>query len=138
MFGQKSTTFKETDIYLRNRSDESSKIGHHYVKSERFRLFWILKISCESHIFALIGNSALHLLIKHNIALGVCWFLAKIISDFEIRQSSIRHTRSLGRSSHRPRVWWSKYNFDRLKVKQWVAGLDLVHSKLFISIFVKL
>ena len=30
-----------------------------------------------------------------------------------------------------PRVWWSKYYFDRCKIKQWVAGLDLGHSKLF-------
>ena len=46
--------------------------------------------------------------------------------------------KSLGRSSHQPSIWWSKYYFDRLKIKQWVAGLDLEHSKLFISIFVKL
>ena len=45
---------------------------------------------------------------------------------------------SLGLSSHWPSVWWSKYYFDRLKVKQWVAGLDLGHSKLFIISFVKL
>ena len=32
----------------------------------------------------------------------------------------------------------SEYYFDRLKIKQWVAGLDLGHSKLFIFIFVKL
>ena len=38
---------------------------------------------------------------------------------------------AVGRSSHRPSVWWSKYYFDRLKIKQWVAGLDLGHSKLF-------
>ena len=30
---------------------------------------------------------------------------------------------TLGCSSHR----WSKYYFDRLKIKQWVAGLDLEH-----------
>ena len=42
----------------------------------------------------------------------------------------------LGWLSHRPSVWWSKYYFDRLKIKQWVASLDLGHSKLFI--FVKL
>ena len=42
----------------------------------------------------------------------------------------------LGRWSHQPSVWWSKYYFDRLKIKHWVAGLDLGHSKLFI--FVKL
>ena len=35
-------------------------------------------------------------------------------------------------------VCWSKYYFDRLKIRQWVAGLDLGHSTLFIFIFVKL
>ena len=44
----------------------------------------------------------------------------------------------LGRSSHWPSIWWSKYYFDRLKIKQWVAGLDLEHSKVFISIHLKL
>ena len=44
----------------------------------------------------------------------------------------------LGWLSHRPSVWWSKYYFDRLKIKQWVSGLELGHSKLFIFIFVKL
>ena len=31
----------------------------------------------------------------------------------------------------------SKCYFVRLKIKQWIAGLDLGHSKLFIFIFVK-
>ena len=44
----------------------------------------------------------------------------------------------LGWSSHWASVWWSKYYFDGLKMKPWVAGLDLGHSKLFIFIFVKL
>ena len=35
---------------------------------------------------------------------------------------------SLDWSSHWPSVWWSKYYFDRLKIKKWVAGLDLEHS----------
>ena len=50
-------------------------------------------------------------------------------------QSSIH--RWLGWSSHQPSVWWSKYYFDRLKIKQWVFGLDLEHSKLLVSFFVK-
>ena len=33
---------------------------------------------------------------------------------------------------------WSKFCFDRLKIKQWVAGLYLGHSKLFIFIWKKL
>ena len=45
---------------------------------------------------------------------------------------------TLGRSTHRPSVWWSKYYFDRLKIKQWVAGLDLEHSKIFIFIILKI
>ena len=32
----------------------------------------------------------------------------------------------------------SMYYFDRLKIKQWFAGLDLGHSKLFIFTFEKL
>ena len=32
---------------------------------------------------------------------------------------------------------WSKYYFDILKIKQWIAGLDLGHSKIVICIFVK-
>ena len=31
----------------------------------------------------------------------------------------------------------TKYYFDRLKIKQWVAGLDLGYSKLFIIFFCK-
>ena len=31
----------------------------------------------------------------------------------------------------------TKYYFDKLKIKQWVTGLDLGHSQLFIFIFVK-
>ena len=51
----------------------------------------------------------------------------------KIRQSSIWlwYAGSLGQLSYRPSIWWSKYYFDRLKMKQWVAGLDLEHSKLF-------
>ena len=30
--------------------------------------------------------------------------------------------------SQQPRVWWYKYYFDRLKIKQWVAGLDLAQG----------
>ena len=54
----------------------------------------------------------------------------------KIQQASIYYAGLLGRSSHQPTVWWSKYSFDRLKIDQWVAGLVLGHSKLFI--FVKL
>ena len=43
----------------------------------------------------------------------------------------------LGWSSH-GLDWWSKYYFHRLKIRQWVAGLDLGNSTLFICIFVKL
>ena len=31
----------------------------------------------------------------------------------------------------------SKYYFDKLKIKHWVAGLDLGHSRLFILVFVR-
>ena len=37
---------------------------------------------------------------------------------------------TLGRSSHQPSVWWSKYYFDRLKIKQWVAGLDRILQEI--------
>ena len=57
-------------------------------------------------------------------------------SSYEIWQSSIQYAGSLGWSSHGPSIWWSKTYFDRLKIKQWVAGLDLEHSELFF-IFVK-
>ena len=45
--------------------------------------------------------------------------------SLEMRQSSIWYPGSLGQSSHWPSVWWSKYYFDRLKILQWIAGLDL-------------
>ena len=51
-------------------------------------------------------------------------------------QSSIYYAGLLGGSSHQPSVWWSKYYFDRLKMKQRAAHLE-GHSKLFIFIFVK-
>ena len=44
----------------------------------------------------------------------------------------------LGRLSHWPSIWWSKYYFDRLKIKQQVTGLDLEPSKPFFYIFVKI
>ena len=40
----------------------------------------------------------------------------------------------LGWWSHQIRVWWSKYYFDRLKIIQWVAGLD---TQNFLFLFFK-
>ena len=56
--------------------------------------------------------------------------------DLGLKSDNLQYN-TLGRSSHRPSVWWSKYYFDRLKIKQWVPGLDLGHSKLFIFYFCK-
>ena len=56
-------------------------------------------------------------------------------THFYVKSDNLQYN-MLGRSSHLPSIWWSKYYVDRLKIEQWVAGLDLGHSKLFI--FVKL
>ena len=50
--------------------------------------------------------------------------------DPKIRNPTIFNINSLGRSSLQPSIWYSKYHFDRLKIEQQVAGLDLRHSKL--------
>jgi hypothetical protein len=59
-------------------------------------------------------------------------------SCLKIWQSSIWYAGSLGRLSHGPSIWWSKYYFDRLNIKQRVTGLHWEHSNFFISIFIKL
>ena len=95
-----------------------------------------------------------------------------VIPPQKIWLSSIKYVELLSQLSHWPSIWWSKYNFNRLKTKQctevrfvsffsggfitaigvniperklakhtsvqWVTGLDLGYSKLFIFIFVKL
>ena len=61
-----------------------------------------------------------------------------LFGSSETQKSSIIYTGLLGQSSHWPSVWWSKHHFDRLKINQWAAGIDLGHSKIFIFIFVKL
>ena len=67
-----------------------------------------------------------------------CDWLNKKQNIFHISDNLQYNT--LGRlvDSHPPSVWWSKYNFDRLKIKLWVAGLDLRHSRVFIFILVNL
>ena len=49
-----------------------------------------------------------------------------------LRRTNLQYDTLIDQVSDGP----SMYYFDRLKIKQWVAGLDLGHSKLFI--FVKL
>ena len=68
------------------------------------------------------------------VLLSCCLVLS---SCLEIRQSSIWYAGSLGRSSHWPIVWWSKYYFGRLKIKQWVCWLGLRALKTLYFYFCK-
>ena len=65
------------------------------------------------------------------------WLCPKI-GRYCTKELSVLKSDNLGRLSHWPSIWWSKYYFDRLKIKKWVAGLNLERSKLFIVIFLKL
>ena len=72
----------------------------------------------------------------HSIEVWPWPWVTVVWSTLEIRQSSIWYAGSLGRSSHPPSIWWSKYYFDWLKIITLGCWLGL--RALFIFIFVKL
>ena len=61
----------------------------------------------------------------------------KILGIQDLKSDNLQNS-TLGRSSHQPSVWWSKYYFYRLKIKQRVAGLDLNSLFLFLKSYEKI
>ena len=63
-------------------------------------------------------------------------WLFLVLPCSEVKNLVCWRSTKLGQLSHWPSIWWSKCYFDKLKIKQWVAGSDLEHSKLFIFVFI--
>ena len=84
-----------------------------------------LFFSCRQKNFNFLQSNVLHI-IQLNFSF---WYKEK---------STDSHLMWKIRSSHWPSVWWSKYYFNRLKIKQLVAGLDLGTQNYFCKVIKKL